>query len=186
MAVTILSGGLNVCRLTGWMLLMVAIRRWRTAMMQWSVSNSFISTVEFLAIRCETCTYVIMQPFHSYSPLSPPSTLCPAQLSLRNACRLQEWMLFFPSYGYLVNLVRFQFLFNWPVCGVVITGWLLIIPRLHDTTGCQTRFDSRVERTDVRSTGWLYTWCSRLSNQLSNGFYNRLNVCIHDTTGCIM
>ena len=34
----------------------------------------------------------------------------------------------------------------------------LLKPRLHDTT--------------------------RLSNRLSNGFDNRLNVCIHDTTGC--
>jgi len=25
-----------------------------------------------------------------------------------------------------------------------------------------------------------------LSNRLSNGFDNRLNVCIHDTTGCIV
>jgi len=58
-------------------------------------------------------------------------------------------------------------------------------------TGCTTWFDNRVDRTaTVRSTGcqtglynrfdnWLYTWYSRLSN----GFDNRLNVCIHDTTG---
>jgi len=69
------------------------------------------------------------------------------------------------------------------------------------STGCQTmfvkpvwqtRFDNRVERlATVRSTGCqtrlynyfdnrLYTQYSRLSN----GFDNRLNVCIHDTTGC--
>jgi len=59
-------------------------------------------------------------------------------------------------------------------------------------TGCQTRFDNRVERTaTVRSTGCqtrlynrfdnrLYTRYSRLSNRLSNG----LSACIHDTTGC--
>jgi len=29
-----------------------------------------------------------------------------------------------------------------------------------------------------------FTRYSRLSNRLSNGFDNRLNVCIHDTTGC--
>ena len=43
----------------------------------------------------------------------------------------------------------------------------IFIPRLHDTTGCQTglynRFDNR-----------LYTRYSRLSNHLSNGFDNRL------------
>jgi len=49
----------------------------------------------------------------------------------------------------------------------------------------QTRFDSCVEGTAVRSTGcqtglynrfdnWLYTRYSRLSNRLSNGFDNRL------------
>jgi len=52
-------------------------------------------------------------------------------------------------------------------------------------------FDNRVEQTatvrsavrtpTVRSTG-LYTRYSRLSNRLSNGFDNRLNVCIHHTT----
>ena len=41
------------------------------------------------------------------------------------------------------------------------------------STGLYNRFDN-----------WLYTRYSRLSNQLSNGFDNRLNVCIHDTTGC--
>ena len=58
------------------------------------------------------------------------------------------------------------------------------------------RFDNRVERTaTVRSTGChtglynrfdnrLYTRYGRLSNRLSNGFDNRLNVCIHNTTGC--
>jgi len=58
------------------------------------------------------------------------------------------------------------------------------------------RFDNRVERTaTVHSTGCqtglsnrfdnrLYTPYSRLSVRLSNGFDNRLNVCIHDTTGC--
>jgi len=57
------------------------------------------------------------------------------------------------------------------------------------------RFDNRVERTAVRSTGFqtrlynwfdnrLYTRYSRLSSRLSNGFDNRLNVCIHDTTCC--
>ena len=38
-----------------------------------------------------------------------------------------------------------------------------------------------------RCTTGLTTGCtpySRLSNWLSNGFDNRLNVCIHDTTGC--
>jgi len=62
------------------------------------------------------------------------------------------------------------------------------------STGCQTRFDNLVEGTAVRSTGCqtglynqfdnrLYTRYSRLSNRLSNP---RLNVCIHDTTGCIV
>jgi len=53
-------------------------------------------------------------------------------------------------------------------------------------------FDKRVERTATAcstscQTGFYnqldsqsYTWYSRLSN----GFDNRLNVCIHDTTGC--
>ena len=65
--------------------------------------------------------------------------------------------------------------------------------------GFDNQFDNRVERTaTVRSTGCqtglynrldnrLYTRYSRLSNRLpnrSNGFGNRLNVCIHDTTGC--
>jgi len=36
----------------------------------------------------------------------------------------------------------------------------------------------------ISSDNWLYTRYSRLSNWLSNGFDNRLNVCIHDTTGC--
>jgi len=57
------------------------------------------------------------------------------------------------------------------------------------------RFDNRVERTAVRSTG-CQPGCTTalttgyihdtavLSNRLSNGFDNRLNVCIHDTTGC--
>jgi len=57
------------------------------------------------------------------------------------------------------------------------------------------RFDNRVEQTAVHSTGCqtalynrfdnqLYTRYSRFSNRLSNGFDNRLNICIHDTTGC--
>ena len=58
--------------------------------------------------------------------------------------------------------------------------------------------DNRVERTTtVRSTGCqtglcnrfdnrLYTRYSRSSNWLSNGFDNRLNVFIHDTTGRIV
>ena len=79
--------------------------------------------------------------------------------------------------------------------------------RIHDTAGCQTglynrfdnrvtRFDNRVERTAaVHSTGsqnglynwfdnWLCTRYSCLSNRLSNGFDNQLDVCIHNTTGC--
>jgi len=40
-----------------------------------------------------------------------------------------------------------------------------VIPRLHDTTGCQTGL----------TTGWMFTRYSRLSNSLSNGFDNRLN-----------
>ena len=72
---------------------------------------------------------------------------------------------------------------------------IALIPRLQDTTGCQTccttQFDNCVERTaTVRLTGCqtglynrfdnrLYTWYSRLSN----GFENWLTVCIHDTTG---
>ena len=65
---------------------------------------------------------------------------------------------------------------------------------LNDTnSGCSF---NHVERTaTVRSTGCptglynrfdnrLYTRYSRLSSWLSNGFYNRLNVCIHDTTSC--
>jgi len=84
-----------------------------------------------------------------------------------------------------------------------------VIPRLHDTTGCQTGCQpvwqpcwtnshcsfNRVERTaTVRSTGCqtglynrfdnrLYTRYSRLSNRLSCRLSNGLNVCIHDTTG---
>jgi len=34
------------------------------------------------------------------------------------------------------------------------------------------------------TTGYMYTRYSRFSNGLSNGFDNRLNVCLHDTTGC--
>jgi len=45
------------------------------------------------------------------------------------------------------------------------------------STGCQTRLYNRFDN-------WLYTWYSRLSKWLWNGFDNRLNVCIHDTTGC--
>ena len=59
-----------------------------------------------------------------------------------------------------------------------------------------SRFDNRVEQTaTVHSTSchtglynWfdnrLYTRYSQLSNRLSIGFDNWLNVCIHDTTGC--
>ena len=84
---------------------------------------------------------------------------------------------------------------------------MLVIPRLHDTAGCQTGCTTGlttvlneqplfIQRTaTVRSTGRqtglynrfdnrLYTRYIRLSNRLSNGFDNRLNVCIHDTTGC--
>ena len=69
---------------------------------------------------------------------------------------------------------------------------------LHDTAGWQPGWTNsqcsfnRVERTATfRSTSChaglynrLYTRYSQLSNRLSNGFDNRLNVCIHDTTGC--
>jgi len=48
-------------------------------------------------------------------------------------------------------------------------------------TGCQpglcNRFDNRI---DNRFDNGLYTRDRRLSNRL----YNRLNVCIHDTSGC--
>jgi len=55
-----------------------------------------------------------------------------------------------------------------------------LIPRLHDTTGCQTglynRFDNR-----------LYTRYNRLSNGFGNRFDNRLYRVykhLHDTTCC--
>jgi len=59
-------------------------------------------------------------------------------------------------------------------------------------TGLYNRFDNHVERTaTVRATGCQSWFCNRLDNRLytqysrlSNGFDNRLNVCIHDTTGC--
>jgi len=53
----------------------------------------------------------------------------------------------------------------------------VVKPGCVHSTGCQTAlynpFDNR-----------LYTRYSRLSNRLSNGFDNRLSVCIHDTS-CI-
>jgi len=59
-------------------------------------------------------------------------------------------------------------------------------PRLHDTTGCQTgvkqpvvkgnRFDNRVERTAVRSTG--------CQTGLYNRFDNRLYCVYKDLPGC--
>jgi len=63
---------------------------------------------------------------------------------------------------------------------------------LHDAAGCQTglynRLDNRFYQPAVYTIqpvdNWLYTRYSRLSNRLSNWFDNRLNVCIHDTTGC--
>jgi len=59
-----------------------------------------------------------------------------------------------------------------------------VIPRLHDTTGCQTgcttrfgnRFDDRVER----STGCQ----TRFDNRFDNGFYNRLYRVYKDLLGC--
>ena len=51
-------------------------------------------------------------------------------------------------------------------------------PRLHDTTGCQTRCH----------TGCTTRFDNRLNEQLfvQHGcrFENRLDVCLHDTAGC--
>ena len=93
------------------------------------------------------------------------------------------------------------FCINWQLCviyernlrsllvGVGDEFWVLK-PHLHDTTGCRT--DNRLYRVNKHPTGCqtglynrfdnrLYTRYSRLSNRLSNGFDDRLNVCIHDT-----
>ena len=51
---------------------------------------------------------------------------------------------------------------------VAVRPSVTLIPRLHDTTGCQPAWHPC----------WTNSHCS--FNQLSN----RLNVCIHDTTGC--
>jgi len=45
------------------------------------------------------------------------------------------------------------------------------------STGCQTGLYNWFDN-------WLYTRYSCLSNRLSNGFDNQLDVCIHNTTGC--
>jgi len=73
---------------------------------------------------------------------------------------------------------------------------IALIPRLHDTTGCQTGRTTglttvlneqplfvqpvvKLGCTTGLTTGCMYTWYS----WLSNGFENWLTVCIHDTTG---
>ena len=63
-------------------------------------------------------------------------------------------------------------------------------------TSCQTRFANRVERTAVRSTSCqtalykqfdnrLYTWYSRLSIRLSNGFDNRFDNRLYRVNGAL-
>ena len=56
---------------------------------------------------------------------------------------------------------------------------LFLIPRLHDTTGCQAGCTTGLgPAVSCKQTS------NRLSNRLSNWFDNRLNVRIHDTAGC--
>jgi len=60
---------------------------------------------------------------------------------------------------------------------------ITFIPRLHDTTGCQsgctTRFDNRLYARYNRLSWQPVVWCiqtfNRLSNRFDNRFDNRLN-----------
>ena len=96
-----------------------------------------------------------------------------------------------------------------PLCGVLSQRALKLMPRLHDTAVCQTGCQKPVWQPAVSCK----QTSNRLSNRLSNGFdnsveqtaivhstgcvtgcqtqfENRVDVCLHDTTGlttrCIM
>ena len=61
-----------------------------------------------------------------------------------------------------------------------------LLPRLHNTTGCQTGYTAGLR------TGWVFVYTMQpvvqpavqLNSRLYNRFHNRLDVCIHDTTCC--
>jgi len=75
-----------------------------------------------------------------------------------------------------------------PVTGELL--WVVhtvrnVIPRLHDTTGCQTGCTRQPVVKQVVQPVWQpAVSCKQTSNRLSSRFDNPLDVCLHDTTGC--
>jgi len=81
----------------------------------------------------------------------------------------------------------------------MVTLHVVLKPRLHDTTGCQTRLTT-VWQTAVScvqpvvkpvvqpglTTGWTNSGCSfnTVVKPFDNRFDNRLEFCLHDTASC--